>query len=111
MDDYLRAKADAYDVSRIVEEVCAQIWATLYDYPCLKGCAGLTRYVCDCVRLAWALSVHGFALEFETRAFRRELHVRFHTSDHRSERIRTYLWPALLQAPRGACVHKGVVVT
>lgn len=111
VDDYLRANPDACDVSRNVEEVCAQIWATLYDYPCLKGCAGLTRYVCDCVRLAWALSVHGFALEFETRAFRRELHVRFHTSDHRSERIRTYLWPALLQAPRGPCVHKGVVIT
>ncbi|XP_077501898.1 uncharacterized protein LOC144112935 [Amblyomma americanum] len=111
VDDYLRANPDACDVSRNVEEVCAQIWATLYDYPCLKGCAGLTRYVCDCVRLAWALSIHGFVLEFETRAFRRELHVRFHTSDHRSERIRTYLWPALLQAPRGPCVHKGVVIT
>ncbi|XP_065287165.1 uncharacterized protein [Dermacentor albipictus] len=111
VDDYLRANPDACDVSRNVEEVCAQIWATLYDYPCLKGCAGLTRYVCDCVRLAWALSVHGFALEFETRAFWRELHVRFHTSDHRSERIRTYLWPALLQAPRGPCVHKAVVIT
>lgn len=94
-----------------LQEVCAQIWATLYDYPCLKGCTGLVRYVCDCVRLAWALSVQGFVLEFETRAFNRELHVRFHTSDHRSERIRTYLWPALLQAPRGPCVHKGVVVT
>lgn len=111
VDDYLRANPDACDVSRNVEEVCAQIWATLYDYPCLKGCAGLTRYVRDCVRLAWALSVHGFALEFETRAFYRELHVRFHTSDHRSERIRTYLWPALLQAPRGPCVHKAVVIT
>ncbi|EEC01665.1 hypothetical protein IscW_ISCW001706, partial [Ixodes scapularis] len=94
------------------QEVCAQIWATLYDYPCLKGCQGLARYVRDCVRLAWALTVQGFGIEYETRVFRRDLHVRFHTSNHESDHIRTYLWPALLRAaPQGACVHKGVVVT
>lgn len=37
------------------QEVCSQIWATLYDYPSLKSCTGLLQYVRDSVRLAWAL--------------------------------------------------------
>lgn len=37
------------------QEVSSQLWATLYDYPCLKTCAGLHQYICDAVRLAWAL--------------------------------------------------------
>lgn len=37
------------------KEVSSQLWATLYDYPCLKTCAGLHQYICDAVRLAWAL--------------------------------------------------------
>jgi len=38
-----------------MQEVCCQIWATLYDYPCLKSCPGLVQYVKDAVRLAWGL--------------------------------------------------------
>ena len=38
-----------------LQEVCSQIWATLYDYPSLKTCTGLLQYVRDSVRLAWAL--------------------------------------------------------
>ncbi|XP_064468514.1 uncharacterized protein LOC135379202 [Ornithodoros turicata] len=111
--EYLRAAADRFDVTPSVEEVCTQIWATLYDYPCLKTCSGLEQYVKDCVRLAWALSAQEppFGIEYETRVFRRDLHVRFHTSDQSCDRIRTYLWPALLEGPSGPCVHKGVVVT
>ena len=37
------------------QEVCSQIWATLYDYPCLKSCDGIVRYVKECVRVAWGL--------------------------------------------------------
>ena len=35
--------------------MCNQIWATLYDYPSLKACDGLIRYVKECVRTAWGL--------------------------------------------------------
>ena len=37
------------------QEVCSQIWATLYDYPCLKSCDGIIKYVNECVRVAWGL--------------------------------------------------------
>ena len=38
-----------------IQEVCSQIWATLYDYPCLKTCDGIIKYVKECVRVAWGL--------------------------------------------------------
>jgi hypothetical protein len=38
-----------------LQDVCNQIWATLYDYPSLKSCDGLIRYIKECVRTAWAL--------------------------------------------------------
>lgn len=50
-------------------------------------------------------------LEYEQRTFHRDIHVRFHTSKSDSNQIRTYLWPALLEGPKGTCVHKAVVIT
>ncbi len=38
-----------------LQDVCNQIWATLYDYPCLRSCDPLVKYIKDSVRLAWAL--------------------------------------------------------
>lgn len=93
--------------------MCQQIWATLYDYPALKSCEGLLQYIKDCVRLAWGLSnqTPAFVIDYETRVFRKEYHVRFHTADPESDAIKTYLWPALLEGPGGTCVQKGVVIT
>lgn len=110
---YLQRSIDRYNVKKNYEEVCNQIWATLFDYPCLKTCEGLTRYIQDCVKLSWGLSNQSppFVIEYETRHFRRDMHVRFHTSHPDSEHIKTYLWPALLEGDNGPCVHKGVVVT
>ena len=42
-------------ISFDIQEVCSQIWATLYDYPCLKTCDGIIKYVKECVRVAWGL--------------------------------------------------------
>ena len=62
-----------------MQEVCTQIWATLYDYPSLKvinnfllislyliilttlslssqSCDGLIAYIKECVRTAWGLT-------------------------------------------------------
>ncbi|UYV60844.1 hypothetical protein LAZ67_1002582 [Cordylochernes scorpioides] len=96
-----------------LQEVCDQIWATLFDYPGLKTCRGLVAYVRDCIRVAWGLRVHcpPYRLEFETRSFRRDLHVRFHASGRDSTLVKTYLWPALVEDGPGTCVHKGVVLT
>ncbi|RZF43272.1 hypothetical protein LSTR_LSTR001533 [Laodelphax striatellus] len=110
---FLHRTVDTFDLGHSIEEVSSQLWATLYDYPCLKMCPGLLQYIRDSVRLAWALAnqTPAYVLEYEQRVFRRELHVRFHTSKSDSDQIRTYLWPALLEGPGGACVHKAVVIT
>ena len=39
----------------MLQEVTSQIWATLYDYPCLKDCPGLRIYIDKCVRVSWGL--------------------------------------------------------
>nr|XP_027233185.1 uncharacterized protein LOC113824622 [Penaeus vannamei] len=110
---FLTANIDKHDLTKNVDEVCQQIWATLYDYPALKSCEGLLQYIKDCVRLAWGLSnqTPAFVIDYETRVFRKEYHVRFHTADPESDAIKTYLWPALLEGPGGTCVQKGVVIT
>ncbi|BES96435.1 Hypothetical protein NTJ_09246 [Nesidiocoris tenuis] len=110
---YLRRTVDMFDLTHCIEEVSSQLWATLYDYPCLKNCPGLTQYIKDAVRLSWALVNQGagYCLEYEERIFRREMHVRFHASDNDSQTIRTYLWPALLESSSGPCVYKAVVLT
>ncbi|KDR23548.1 hypothetical protein L798_12370 [Zootermopsis nevadensis] len=110
---YLRKTVDKFDLAKSIEEVCCQIWATLYDYPCLKSCPGLVQYVKDAVHLAWGLVNQSppFILEYEQRTLRRDVHVRFHSSNPESEQIRTYLWPALLEGIGGPCVHKAVVIT
>nr|CAD7196769.1 unnamed protein product [Timema douglasi] len=104
---YLRRTVEMFDLTK-----CGDIWATLYDYPCLKDCPGLVQYVRNAVRLSWGLVNQSppFILEYEQRVFRKDVHVRFHTSDPESDQIRTYLWPALSEGCGGPCVHKAVPV-
>jgi len=110
---YLRRATETFDLSKNVEEVCTQIWATLYDYPSLKSCDGLIKYIKECVRTAWGLTnqTPAYTIEYETRSFKPDLHVRFHSSSTSVEGISTYLWPSLIEGTGGPCVQKGVVVT
>ncbi|XP_014667833.1 PREDICTED: uncharacterized protein LOC106809307 [Priapulus caudatus] len=110
---YMRKTVDKYDVRPNVQEVCSQLYATLYDFPSLPTCESLTSYIEECVGIAWALSnqIPAFSIEYESSVFTPELHERHHTSDQYSDRILTYLWPSLIENERGPCVYKGVVVT
>ncbi|KAB7506513.1 hypothetical protein Anas_06815 [Armadillidium nasatum] len=113
ISSYCAHNIDSYDLTKNVEEVCDQIWATLYDYPCLKSSEALLQYAKACVRVAWGLVNQSppFVIEYETRTFRDDFHVRFHTSDPSNDVIKSYLWPALLEGVGGKCVHQGVVIT
>ncbi len=59
------------------QEVTTQIWDTLYDYPCLKNCQGLLKYVEACVRVSWGLvnqaSISGESLKKLNNGSRRLL--------------------------------------
>lgn len=67
----------------------------------------------DCVRIAWSLINQNppYVIQYETRTFKREYHVRFHCSDPNSDAIKNYMWPVLMEGENGPCVHKGVVLT
>lgn len=96
------------------QEVCNQVWSTLYDYPSLKECEGLQNYIIECVRIAWALSVQNppYILNYDCKEFSERMHQRFHTSDPDSSTVKLVLWPSLMEgAPDGDCVFKGVVIT
>nr|KAG5705134.1 hypothetical protein BaRGS_030851 [Batillaria attramentaria] len=95
-----------------LQDVSQQIYATLYDYPCLKACAGLLEYVSQCVRIVWGLCVQRapYSLAYETHTFDSRVHTRFHTSDPDSDQIKSFLWPPLVDSD-GECVSRGVVIT
>ena len=96
-----------------LQEVSSQIFATLYDYPCLKLCEGLKAYITNCVNIAWQLSVQNppYLIVYDSRVFNNEIHIRHDTADVQSVMIRNFLWPALIQADNGPCVQKGIVET
>ena len=50
-----RTNASVFPARSRLQEVCSQIWATLYDYPSLRTTEGLLSYVKESVRLAWGL--------------------------------------------------------
>jgi hypothetical protein len=110
---YMRRACDTFDLTKNIEEVTSQIWATLYDYPCLKKCQGLKSYIEKCVRVSWGLvnQIPQYVIEYEMRTFKPNLHVRFHSSNGSESSIRTYLWPALKEGKTGPCVYKAVVLT
>jgi len=89
------------------------VWATLFDYPLLRDCAGLLQYIEESVRLAWALTLQNppLVIDYESKEFNDELHTRFHVSDADCDHIRTVLWPMLLEGENGPCVYRGVVQT
>ena len=76
-------------------------------------------YKPGCLRKPWKLlylklynfQIPAYDIEYETRNYQADLHVRFHTSEMSSGTIETYLWPALLEGEQGPCVQKGVVIT
>lgn len=110
---YLTHTVDSYDVEPLVNEVCQNIYATLYDYPGLQTCEGLVEYARTAVRLAWGLSVQvpPYTISYDARIYQPQNHDRFHTSDSDSEEIKSFLWPMLVDGHTGLCVTRGVVIT
>ena len=114
LSKYMRRAADSFDLAKTEEEVAVQLWATLYDYPCLKSCKGLQKYIESCVRVSWGLvnQMPQYVISYDERVFQPDLHVRYpHLSCPTADSVKTYLWPALREGKDGPCVHKAVIVT
>ncbi|CAF2696293.1 unnamed protein product [Rotaria sp. Silwood2] len=116
--DNVREMSDAEDLKSkllfsVVVEVENQLWSTLYDYPTLKSCNELLKYINSACRTAWGLANQNppYYIEFQTTKYDKQIHERFHTSDNESETIIEYIWPCLIDGRDRICVAKGVVIT
>ncbi|XP_011174328.1 uncharacterized protein LOC105206534 [Solenopsis invicta] len=99
----------------VAEQVVSQLERTLYDFPCLRGCAEVKSYATACSTLAWACLARSTPLVLDAAQsleFRREVHVRHHASPNpHGTRIRAVLWPGLREGCQGPCLHRAVVLT
>ncbi|XP_054001998.1 uncharacterized protein LOC128888857 [Hylaeus anthracinus] len=99
----------------VAEQVVSQLERTLYDFPCLQGCAEVKNYATACSNLAWACLARATPLVLDVAQaleFRREVHVRHHASPApNGTRIKTVLWPGLREGCQGPCLHRAVVLT
>ncbi|CAF4910890.1 unnamed protein product [Rotaria sp. Silwood1] len=113
IEKYLRTTIQKYDVGKITFEVENQLWTTLYDYPKLKSCNELLKYIYSACRTAWGLvnQTPPYYIEFQITKYDKQIHERFHTSDNESETIVEYIWPCLIDGRDRTCVAKGVVIT
>ncbi|XP_014470759.1 PREDICTED: uncharacterized protein LOC106742384 [Dinoponera quadriceps] len=99
----------------VAEQVVSQLERTLYDFPCLRGCAEVKSYASACSSLAWACLARSTPLVLDVAQdleFRRDVHVRHHASPNpHGTRIRSVLWPGLREGCQGPCLHRAVVLT
>lgn len=113
IEKYLRTTIQKFDVAKLVFEVENQLWTTLYDYPILKTCNELLKYIHSACRTAWGLvnQTPPYYIEFQTMKYDKQVHERFHTSNNECEIISEYIWPCLIDGRDRTCVAKGVVLT
>ncbi len=102
----------------------------MYDYPTLKSCNELLKYINTACRTAyvqyfrkgiyyclhfirWGLvnQTPPYYIEFQTIKYDKQIHERFHTSDNESDTIIEYIWPCLFDGRDRSCVARGVVLT
>ncbi|KAL9893174.1 uncharacterized protein LOC119640886 [Glossina fuscipes] len=111
--NYLYETIETFPLGEIERTVFNQVLSTLHEYPCLDSCPPLTHYVSNCVRLAWKMVnqkvPYYLDIDFNLGFLRPEKHDRHLQSDRRSDLIKAFLWPALMQNNR--CVFKAIVAT
>uniref|UniRef100_A0A1A9WN15 Mitochondria-eating protein n=1 Tax=Glossina brevipalpis TaxID=37001 RepID=A0A1A9WN15_9MUSC len=111
--NYLYETIENFPLGEIERTVFNQVLSTLHEYPCLESCPPLTHYVSNCVRLAWKMVnqkiPYYLDTDFNLGFLRPEKHDRHLQSDRRSDLIKAFLWPALMQNNR--CVFKAIVAT
>ncbi|EDV93215.1 uncharacterized protein LOC6564180 [Drosophila grimshawi] len=110
---HLHETTDSFPLGEIERSVFNQVLSTLHEYPCLESCPPLTHFVSACVRLAWRMinqkAPYYLDTDFNLGFLRPEKHERHPQSDRRSDLIKAFLWPALMQ--NNQCVFKAIVAT
>lgn len=90
-----------------------QVLSTLHEFPCLETCEALKSYLKHSVRLAWQMVNHSpsYHLDNDLKLghFFPDRHERHPSSDPRSNLIREFVWPGLMQ--NNQSVLKAIVST
>ncbi|XP_048486523.1 uncharacterized protein LOC105383866 [Plutella xylostella] len=113
----MQETAQTFPLGDAERTVVNQVLNTLREYPCLGACAPLHALVAASCRAAWMVSLHSPPLRIDTDftpvVMNPEKHVRFSAGsdarDRRSDLIKSFVWPALMDGPR--CVFRAVVLT
>uniref|UniRef100_T1GL76 Mitochondria-eating protein n=1 Tax=Megaselia scalaris TaxID=36166 RepID=T1GL76_MEGSC len=78
-----------------------QVLSTLHEYPCLETCTPLVHYISASVRLAWKMINQKVPYyldnDFNLGFLRPDKHERHFQGDRRSDLIKNFIWPALMQ--------------
>ncbi|KAI8483050.1 hypothetical protein Bbelb_392060 [Branchiostoma belcheri] len=111
INSYLCTAADSWDTGACYQDVVGKLCECLQEFSALQESNSVTSYIRECVQLSWALCVQTppLTLHHSDTVFNPNLHERFHSSDPGSEKIRDFLWPALMEEQ--TCLHKGVIMT
>ncbi|CAK1594267.1 unnamed protein product [Parnassius mnemosyne] len=109
----LRSTAHTFPLGEAERTVINQVVSTLREYPCLASCGALHALAAASCRAAWALAARAPPLRIDTDftpvVMNPERHVRLHNSSRRSDLIKSFVWPALMDGNR--CVFRAVVLT
>ncbi|KAM7363945.1 uncharacterized protein ACRADG_000669 [Cochliomyia hominivorax] len=110
---HLYETIDTFPLGDVERSVFNQVLSTLHEYPCLESCPPLVHFVSACARLAWKMVNQKVPYyldnDFNLSFLRPEKHERHALADRRSDLIRAFLWPALMQ--NNHCVFKAIVTT
>ncbi|XP_065649383.1 mitochondria-eating protein isoform X1 [Hydra vulgaris] len=113
LNTYFQSTTQTFNVEPIVEDVQEQLAQLLPEFPSLSKLPGIALYTADCCRIAWAM-VNQFPpmeLEHSQEKFVPEMHARFHSSSEKSNKIKMYVWPCLVDSNNKSILYKGVVWT
>ncbi|KPJ12103.1 hypothetical protein RR48_02992 [Papilio machaon] len=109
----MRSTAHTFPLGEAERTVINQVVSTLREYPCLQSCGALHALAAACCRAAWPLCLHAPPLRIDTDftpvVMNLERHVRLSNSSQRSDLIKSFVWPALMDGNR--CVFRAVVLT
>ncbi|XP_068625691.1 uncharacterized protein [Battus philenor] len=109
----MRSTAHSFPLGEAERTVVNQVVSTLREYPCLRACGALHALAAAGCRAAWTLSLHAPPLRIDTDftpvVMNPERHVRLDGSSLRSDLIKSFVWPALMDGNR--CVFRAVVLT
>ena len=89
------------------------LWLHYSDKPILQSCAPLLEFIDACSRLAWEMCIQSpsMAVSHHAQYFASDYHTRFYSANTKSDEIKSYLWPTLLDCEGGSPVSKAIVMT